>query len=86
MAVALVKALQLENEPVNVNELKNIFTDHATISPELQKYVLIAYKNSLISGYPNGTFGAQRSITRAETAALLVKVLDSEAMKKVVFN
>jgi|GEM_PF-6433329 len=86
MAVALVKALGLENQQADVNELKNIFSDHNTISANLQKYVLIAYKNELISGYPDGTFAAQKSITRAETAALLVKVLKSEAMKKVTFD
>ena len=86
MAVALVKALKLENEPADLEELKNIFSDWATITPNLQKHVLIAFKNGLISGYPDGTFGAQKSITRAETAALLVKVLNSEAMKKVTFD
>jgi hypothetical protein len=86
MAVALVKVLKLENEQVSVNELENIFTDHATISPELRKYVLIAYKNQLISGYLDKTFGAQKPITRAETATLLVKVLSSAALKKVTFD
>jgi len=86
MAVALVKALQLENEVVLENEITGIFSDHATISNGLQRYVLIAYKNGLIDGYPDGTFRAQQSITRAETAALLIKVLESKAMKKVVFE
>jgi len=86
MAVALVKAMQLENQQVDVSELQNIFSDHDTISANLQKYVLIAYKNYLISGYPDGTFGAQKSITRAEAASLLVKVIKSAAMEKVVFD
>jgi hypothetical protein len=86
MAVALVNAMGLSWQAVNENELKSIFSDWADISPNLRKHVLIAYKNGLISGYTDGTFGAQRSITRAETASLLVKVLSSEAMEKVTFN
>lgn len=86
MAVALVKALKLENQQVDVNELKKIYTDYSSISPNLQKYVLIAYKNNLMGGYPDGTFGAQKAITRAETASLLIRVLNSEAIQKVTFN
>jgi hypothetical protein len=86
MAVALVNAMGLSGQPVNESELRSIFSDWAGISPNLRKHVLIAYKNGLISGYPDGTFGAQRSVTRAETASLLVKVLSSEDMQKVSFD
>ena len=86
ISVALVKALRLDNQNVDVTELENIFTDYYAISPNLQKYVLIAYNNNLIGGYPDGTFKAQQSITRAETAALLIRVLNSEAMEKVTFD
>jgi hypothetical protein len=86
MAVALVKAMGIENQTVDLSELPTIFSDHETISQNLQKYVLIAYKNKLLDGYPDGTFGAQRTITRAETAALLSKVYKSDAMEKVTFD
>ena len=93
MAVALVKALKLEAEATDESnaatayaKLQEIFSDAATVSPNLRPYVMVAYQQKLINGYPDGTFGAQRSITRAETAALLVKVLGSEAMKKVTFE
>ena len=52
-----------------------------TISSSLREHVLIAYKYGLISGYPDGSFGAQRPITRAEAASLLVRVLYSNATK-----
>jgi hypothetical protein len=42
--------------------------------------------HKLIDGYPNGTFDPRRSITRAETAALLSKVCKSDAMEKVAFD
>ena len=33
-------------------------------------------KMDVISGYPDGTFGPQRNITRAETATMINRVLD----------
>jgi|GEM_PF-2384061 len=86
MAVALVKAMGLEDQDVDLSELAAIFSDSESISQNLRKYVLIAYKNKLIDGYPDGTFGAQRAITRAETTALLSKVYKSDAMEKVTFD
>jgi len=66
---------------VDASELKAIFKDYDAISPNLRKFVLIAYKNGLMNGYPDKTFGAQRTITRAEAASLLVRVLNSDAVK-----
>ena len=38
--------------------------------------ISIAYNNGWITGYPDGTFGPQRNITRAETATMINRVLD----------
>ena len=38
--------------------------------------ISIAYNNGWINGYPNGTFGPQRDITRAETMTLVNRVLN----------
>ena len=38
--------------------------------------ISIAYNNGWIAGYPDGTFGPQRNITRAETATMINRVLD----------
>lgn len=66
--------------------LVDVYGDWESISPNLRKYVLIAYKNNLIDGYPGGWFKPQQTITRAETSALLMKVWRSTAMEKVVFE
>ena len=86
MAVALVKAMGLENENVDMDRLTTVFRDYESISPNLRKYVLIAYDNNLIDGYPDSTFRAQLTITRAEATALLSKVTKSDAMEKVTFE
>ena len=38
--------------------------------------ISVAYNNGWITGYPNGTFGPQRNITRAETVTLVNRVLN----------
>lgn len=86
MAVAMVKAMGLENENADENELSSIFSDWQDIAPNLHKYVLIAYKNHLIDGYPDGRFGPQQTITRAEATAMLAKAYQSDAMEKVVWG
>ena len=40
--------------------------------------ISIAYNNSWVDGYPDGTFGPQRDITRAETMTLVNRVLNRQ--------
>ena len=40
--------------------------------------ISIAYNNGWITGYPDGTFGPQRDITRAETMTLVNRVLNHQ--------
>ena len=40
------------------------------------KYVAYAKDNSIVGGYADGTFGPGNSITRAEVAKIIVKILD----------
>lgn len=46
-----------------------------------EKEILAAYANGLISGYPDGTFRPDNTITRAETVTLINNVLDIKAME-----
>ena len=41
-----------------------------------EAYIRFAAGNGWIAGYPDGTFGPQRNITRAETATMINRVLD----------
>ena len=41
-----------------------------------EPYIKLAAGNGWIAGYPDGTFGPQRNITRAETATMINRVLD----------
>ena len=52
------------------------FTDIA--SHWAKDEISIAYNNGWITGYPDGTFGPQRDITRAETMTLVNRVLNRQ--------
>ena len=41
-----------------------------------EAYIKLAAGNGWVAGYPDGTFGPQRNITRAETATMINRVLD----------
>ena len=82
MAVALVKALELKVVS-NDKKLKEIFDDYEKISENLRDFVYTAYEEGIMFG-SNGEFNPQGSLTRAEAAALLEKVI--EKTEKVVIG
>ena len=72
MIRVIVRALDL---PITDSE-DSVFDDEEDIDPDLTAYVRTAYHKGLISGYPDGTFGPQRSTTRAEAAVLLTRMAE----------
>ena len=72
IAVALVRMMgYTDNDAGDKEYALWKFTDGRSISPNILAYVSIACEKGLISGYPDGSFGPTRGITRAETVALL---------------
>ena len=71
IAVAMVKLKGYSVVGADITMLSRMFSDYQSISSEAQKYVASAVENGLISGYDDGTFRGQQSITRAEAATLL---------------
>jgi len=45
-----------------------------------------AHRAGLISGYPDGTFGAFRQITRAEMAAIISRIIEQELVPVVAVD
>jgi len=87
MAAAVVLSLGLSDEESNIDNVKKIFSDSSDITSGFEKYIDIAYKNNIISGYTDGTFGPKKSITRAEAAALISKTLEKkESLEKVLIE
>jgi hypothetical protein len=74
-AVVLARLLQLEQTTEDVSQ----FTDAAQIPAWSSAAIAASAKAGLIKGYPDGTFNATRSITRAETVVVLDRALDYQA-------
>ena len=77
IVAALIKSFDFEIEIYsNIDEHLALFiNDYADITKELKSYVLIALEDEIIFGYPDGSFGAQRTITRAEAVTMLYRTM-----------
>ena len=52
------------------------FTDNDKISDWAKEYINMVKQIGLISGYPDGTFGPQKNITRAESVVIFKRLLE----------
>ena len=71
IAVALVKLKGYDTSVADLGMIQTMFSDYNSISESAKRYVAVAVERGLVSGYEDGTFRGQRSITRAEAATLI---------------
>lgn len=71
ITVAMVKLKGYSVDGVDGSTLQTLITDSSSVSEDAQKYIVVAIQRGLISGYEDGTFRGQSSITRAEAAAIM---------------
>lgn len=81
MAVAVVKGLALP--PSTDLSILNNLTDSGSISTQLKGYVATAMANNIMIGDDNKKFNPKSTITRAQTATLLARLIKDE---KIVFD
>jgi hypothetical protein len=84
IAVAVVKLKGYNIDRADLSIPAAMFSDYDSISASCRPYVAVAVERSLISGYPDGTFRAQQTITRAEAATLLWRAFQYGNDNKVV--
>lgn len=76
MAKILVKVCNKSGENLGANKYTD-FPDYDKVSPEYRDYVAIAYAEGLLCGVDNaGTFNPQGTLTRAQAATVLYRLLD----------
>lgn len=71
IAVAVVKLKGYDVSTADLDALRTMFSDYDSISSSIRPYIAAAVEHGVISGYSDGTFRGQRSVTRAEAAAIL---------------
>lgn len=74
IAAILVRALGID-DTVYANE-KTSFKDDQSIAPWARGSVVVAVKEGLIQGYPDGTFGPRKNATRAETCMMVSRFME----------
>jgi hypothetical protein len=70
VAIVKLKGIYASRLP-DQSIIQAMFSDYDGISENARDYVALAVENKIVSGYPDGTFRAQQTITRAEAAAIL---------------
>lgn len=83
MAVAIIKGLNKEPSTGTGLDILNSLSDSSSISPNLKGYVATAMAEGIMVGDSAKNFNANATITRAETATLLARLISEE---KVVFD
>lgn len=85
VTVSMVKLKGYDVDEVDYSAL-NQFKDVGSISNDLKKYVAIAVKKGLISGFEDNTFRGQDTLTRAEAATILQRAFQMGSDNKVANN
>lgn len=63
--------------PMNIMAEEAVFSD-VTVTDYYAEAATALEALSVLAGYPDGTFGAERSITRAEMAAIVCRMIEKE--------
>jgi len=80
MAKVAVKTLEYNKEKItnDYSKYANQIKDFNSIPGVYKDYVLKAYAEGIINGYPDGTFKGNRGLTRAEASAVIIRILEAE--------
>lgn len=79
VAVALVKTLGYQPDDLQNKHILDRYYDAAKISPNLETYLAIAVEKNLLTGYNDYTLRPGNSVTRAEAASLLFRVIKNSS-------
>jgi hypothetical protein len=86
ITIAVVKLKGYDTKFADRSILEAMFLDYDSISEIAKDYVAIAVENGLISGFPDSTFRAQDTLTRAEASTILYRAFLFGNENKVLIN
>lgn len=80
VALFLSRAMWLYGTPWKENywDYSKSIKDYDKIDDKYKEGVLRAYSVGIIAGYPDGTFGYNKDVTRAEISALILRLLHTD--------
>ncbi|MDH7479590.1 MAG: S-layer homology domain-containing protein, partial [Syntrophomonadaceae bacterium] len=75
-AVLVTRAIGGEPAAQRMSGVILSFADGQSVAEENRPYLQVAYSRGLLRGYPDGTFRGEAPLTRAEAAAMLMRVAE----------
>ncbi len=79
MAMIAAKSIGLDDDRIDhLVDYKESIRDYSSIETEYQEYVLKAYAMGMLTGYPDGEFKGNKTLTRAEAATVALRILKPE--------
>lgn len=76
MAVLVMRVLNIRDNALETNHNGLNFNDSESVSDWAYNSVAFLTLNGILRGYPDGSFGPQREITREEAIAIISRVLE----------
>lgn len=76
MMVSRALTVQKEEPAANYKDYSKAITDYSKIDPKYQDDVLKVFSKGIVQGYPDGSFGYNQSLTRAEISTLIIRLID----------
>ncbi len=71
------------NNKENYDIYKNLISDWALIdNDEMKGYIIAAFSEGIITGYPDGSFGCDETATRAEASTMIIRLLEEDKRVK----
>ena len=77
MAALLVRAFRIMGETADVPEIQGSFTDLDAASDWAKEAIAAAFGFGLVSGYPDGSYGPSKPVTRAEAVQAVLNLLSA---------
>jgi hypothetical protein len=81
IARILVRAMKDEVYPENYVMYQSMIKDFENASDTDREYILKAFVSGIMEGYPDKTFGANKNLTRAEAATVVLRLTDKSLRK-----
>lgn len=75
-AILVTRAIGGEPAARDMQGVLLSFADGQSVAEENRPYVQVAYSRGLLRGYPDGSFRGEVLLTRAEAAALVMRVAE----------
>jgi hypothetical protein len=77
IAALICRAMGKESEAASLANVRTEFTDDQDIAAWARGYVVIEFREGIVNGYPDQSFGPKKNATRAEVCAMVFRYINS---------